>query len=110
MGLKLVSCTSSPILVVSRNLLSTFLYSILEPLWDPKRKLYVHVWSSLSLSSDKSLRVKMGQAKGCWILQRVVPSDKSADSYSVSLLLSPVVSVWDCIVRKMRYTYVPEWV
>ncbi|CAN7039339.1 unnamed protein product [Brassica rapa subsp. trilocularis] len=101
MGLKLVSCTSSPILVVARNLLSTFLYSILEPLWDPKRKLYVHVWSSLSLSSDKSLRVKMGQ---------VVPSDKSADSYSVSLLLSPVVSVWDCIVRKMRYTYVPEWV
>ncbi|CAN6850945.1 unnamed protein product [Brassica oleracea] len=110
MGHKLVSCTWSPILMHD-SLRETFslyvsLYSILEPLWDPKRNFT----STFGLLSRYKSQRKMGQAKGCWILQRVVPSDKSANSYSVSLLLSPVVSVWDCIVRKMRYTYVPEWV
>ncbi|MCD7454571.1 hypothetical protein HAX54_025267 [Datura stramonium] len=30
--------------------------------------------------------------------------------FSSSLLQSPVVSVWDCIVRKMRYSFRPEFV
>lgn len=27
-----------------------------------------------------------------------------------SLMLCPVLSVWECIVRKMRYSFRPEWV
>ncbi|KAG7013257.1 hypothetical protein SDJN02_26015, partial [Cucurbita argyrosperma subsp. argyrosperma] len=53
---------------------------------------------------------KMGKWKGCGKLGRLVPRGGSMTSYKYSLLLSPVVSVWDCIVRKMRYSYRPEWV
>jgi len=33
-----------------------------------------------------------------------------AGAYHFSLLLSPVVSFWDCIFRKIRYSFRPEWV
>nr|GMC94482.1 unnamed protein product [Ipomoea batatas]GMC96373.1 unnamed protein product [Ipomoea batatas]GMC96375.1 unnamed protein product [Ipomoea batatas]GMC98539.1 unnamed protein product [Ipomoea batatas]GMD02271.1 unnamed protein product [Ipomoea batatas] len=36
--------------------------------------------------------------------------DRTVSSYQFFVLQSPVVSVWDCIVRKMRYSYRPEWV
>ncbi|KAJ8626333.1 hypothetical protein MRB53_019640 [Persea americana] len=39
-----------------------------------------------------------------------LPGDASINAYRFALLLSPVVSVWDCIVRKMRYSFRPEWV
>ncbi|KAL1319414.1 hypothetical protein HN51_071709 [Arachis hypogaea] len=52
----------------------------------------------------------MGKCKGCGKLGRMRPRDGSMSAYEFSLLLSPVVSVWDCIVRKMRYSYRPEWV
>ncbi|KAJ6934902.1 hypothetical protein NC652_010011 [Populus alba x Populus x berolinensis] len=44
----------------------------------------------------------MGKCKGCGKLGRMVPRNEPVDAYHFSLLLSPVVSVWDCIVRKMR--------
>ncbi|CAH2077953.1 unnamed protein product [Thlaspi arvense] len=53
--------------------------------------------------------VKMGESKGCGKVGPKIPNDKSANSYVVSLQLSPVVSFWDCIVRTMRYSYIPEW-
>lgn len=53
---------------------------------------------------------RMGKCKGCGKLGRMVPTDGSVSAYNSALLLSPVVSVWDCIVRKMRYSYIPEWV
>lgn len=53
---------------------------------------------------------RMGKCKGCGKLGRMVPRDGSLSAYNSALLLSPVVSVWDCIVRKMRYSYIPEWV
>ncbi|KAH7668562.1 hypothetical protein IHE45_11G018800 [Dioscorea alata] len=37
-------------------------------------------------------------------------TDASVKVYHFSLFLSPVVSFWDCIVRKMRYSFRPEWV
>ncbi|KAB5551513.1 hypothetical protein DKX38_008824 [Salix brachista] len=43
----------------------------------------------------------MGECEGCGKLGRMVPRDDFVDAYHFSLLLSPVVSVWDCIVRKM---------
>ncbi|KAG2675694.1 hypothetical protein I3843_06G002900 [Carya illinoinensis] len=52
----------------------------------------------------------MGKCKGCGKLGRMAPRDGSVSAYDSALLLSPVVSVWDCIVRKMRYSYIPEWV
>ncbi|KAJ0042021.1 hypothetical protein Pint_17528 [Pistacia integerrima] len=52
----------------------------------------------------------MGKCKGCGKLGRMLPRDGSVSPYHFSLLLCPVVSVWDCIVRKMRYSYRPEWV
>ncbi|GAY45661.1 hypothetical protein CUMW_091060 [Citrus unshiu] len=52
----------------------------------------------------------MGKCKGSGKLGRMQPRDGSVSAYHFSLLLSPVVSVWDCIVRKMRYSYRPEWV
>ncbi|OAY30341.1 hypothetical protein MANES_14G022900v8 [Manihot esculenta] len=52
----------------------------------------------------------MGKCKGCGKLGRMVPRDESVSVYHFSLLLSPVVSVWDCVVRKMRYSFRPEWV
>ncbi|KAG0531203.1 hypothetical protein BDA96_04G003700 [Sorghum bicolor] len=36
--------------------------------------------------------------------------DEIAGAYHFSLLLSPVVSFWDCIFRKIRYSFRPEWV
>ncbi|TQD81622.1 hypothetical protein C1H46_032860 [Malus baccata] len=45
---------------------------------------------------------KMGKCKGCGKLGRMMPRGGSVSAYQFSLLLSPVVSVWDCIVRKMR--------
>ncbi|KAK4571487.1 hypothetical protein ACB098_12G054400 [Castanea mollissima] len=52
----------------------------------------------------------MGKCKGCGKLGRMVPRGGSVSAYDSALLLSPVVSVWDCIVRKMRYSFRPEWV
>ncbi|KAK8283825.1 hypothetical protein V6Z11_A08G113600 [Gossypium hirsutum] len=52
----------------------------------------------------------MGKCKGCGKLGRMLPRDGPVNAYYSSLLCSPVVSVWDCIVRKMRYSYRPEWV
>ncbi|GAY45659.1 hypothetical protein CUMW_091050 [Citrus unshiu] len=54
--------------------------------------------------------LEMGKCKGSGKLGRMQPRDGSVSAYHFSLLLSPVVSVWDCIVRKMRYSYRPEWV
>lgn len=47
---------------------------------------------------------EMGQCQGCEKLGRMV------SGYQFSLLLSPVISFWECIVRKMRYSFRPEWV
>ena len=52
----------------------------------------------------------MGKCKGCGKLGRMVPRDGLVSAYHFSLLLSPVVSVWECVVRKMRYSFRPEWV
>ncbi|WOH06737.1 hypothetical protein DCAR_0626165 [Daucus carota subsp. sativus] len=52
----------------------------------------------------------MDKCNGCGKLERTVPKDMVVNAYQFSLLLSPVVSVWDCIVRKMRYSFRPEWV
>ncbi|KAH0978884.1 hypothetical protein GBA52_006061 [Prunus armeniaca] len=62
----------------------------------------------LMISSFSMLQ--MGKCKGCGKLGRMMPRGGSVSAYQFSLLLSPVVSVWDCIVRKMRYSYRPEWV
>lgn len=48
--------------------------------------------------------------KGCGKLGRIMSKYRSVSAYHFALLLSPVVSVWDCIVRKMRYSFRPEWV
>lgn len=54
---------------------------------------------------------KMGESKGYGkVGGGVITNVMSANSYNVSLKLSPVVSFWDCIVRTMRYSYIPEWV
>nr|POE51185.1 hypothetical protein CFP56_49401 [Quercus suber] len=53
---------------------------------------------------------RMGKCKGCGKLGRMVPRGGSVSAYDSALLLSPVVSVWECIVRKMRYSFRPEWV
>ncbi|KAJ7969889.1 Stress response NST1-like protein [Quillaja saponaria] len=44
----------------------------------------------------------MGKCKGCGKLGRMGPRGGSISVYQFSLLLSPVVSVWECVVRKMR--------
>ncbi|KAM1126832.1 hypothetical protein ACFX2J_041843 [Malus domestica] len=44
----------------------------------------------------------MGECKGCGKLGRMMPRGGSVSAYRFSLRLSPVVSVWDCIIRKMR--------
>ena len=41
---------------------------------------------------------------------RLTIADEIAGAYHFSLLLSPVVSFWDCIFRKIRYSFRPEWV
>ncbi|KAF2942545.1 hypothetical protein DAI22_02g003700 [Oryza sativa Japonica Group] len=43
-------------------------------------------------------------------LTTLLPTDEIATAYHFSLLLSPVVSFWDCIFRKIRYSFRPEWV
>uniref|UniRef100_A0A0R0EBZ4 Uncharacterized protein n=2 Tax=Glycine max TaxID=3847 RepID=A0A0R0EBZ4_SOYBN len=52
----------------------------------------------------------MGKCKGCGKLGRMGTTNGSMSAYEFSLMLSPVVSFWDCIFRKMRYSYRPEWV
>jgi len=52
----------------------------------------------------------MGKCKGCGKLGRMGPTNGSMSAYEFSLMLSPVVSFWDCIFRKTRYSYRPEWV
>ncbi|KAF8413679.1 hypothetical protein HHK36_001671 [Tetracentron sinense] len=44
----------------------------------------------------------MGKFKGCGKLGRIVPRDGSVSAYHYSLMLSPVVSVWDCIVQQKK--------
>ncbi|KAK4350881.1 hypothetical protein RND71_030194 [Anisodus tanguticus] len=51
----------------------------------------------------------MGKCKVFGKLGSMV-SDGPVSAYRSSLLQSPVVSVWDCIVRKMRYSFRPEFV
>ncbi|KAK7270466.1 hypothetical protein RIF29_23631 [Crotalaria pallida] len=46
----------------------------------------------------------------CGKLGGMGPRDGSMSAYEFSLLLSPVISFWDCIVRKMRYSCRPDWV
>ncbi|PPD82987.1 hypothetical protein GOBAR_DD20090 [Gossypium barbadense] len=53
---------------------------------------------------------KMGRCKGCGKLGRILPRDEPVNPYHSAFLCSPVVSVWDCIVRKMRYSCRPEFV
>ncbi|KAL0913225.1 hypothetical protein M5K25_016669 [Dendrobium thyrsiflorum] len=36
--------------------------------------------------------------------------DASIKVFYFSLMLSPVVSVWDCTIRKIMYSFRPEWV
>ncbi|CAF2131380.1 unnamed protein product [Brassica rapa] len=55
---------------------------------------------------EKDSFEKMGESKGYGRGGRVIPN---VNSYNVSLQLSPLVSFWDCIVRTMRYSYIPEW-
>ncbi|KAF1880652.1 hypothetical protein Lal_00011711 [Lupinus albus] len=50
------------------------------------------------------------ECKCCRKLGRMGRKDGSMSAYEFSLLLSPVVSFWDCIVRKMRYSCRPDWV
>ncbi|KAF8044055.1 hypothetical protein BT93_A2126 [Corymbia citriodora subsp. variegata] len=52
----------------------------------------------------------MGKCKGCGKLGRMIPRDGNSSAYLFALLLCPVVSVWECVIRKMRYSYRPEWV
>ncbi|KAH7692764.1 hypothetical protein IHE45_01G087000 [Dioscorea alata] len=54
--------------------------------------------------------INMGNCGGHENFGKKAMSDASVKAYRYSLLLSPVVSVWDCIVRKMRYSFRPEWV
>ncbi|MBA0558686.1 hypothetical protein Golob_015695 [Gossypium lobatum] len=47
----------------------------------------------------------MGKCKGCGKLGRMMPRDGPVNAFHSVLLCSLVVSVWDCIVRKMRYFF-----
>ncbi|KAG6706861.1 hypothetical protein I3842_06G002800 [Carya illinoinensis] len=71
---------------------------------------YIVVALTIFISLLVLLVQRMGKCKGCGKLGRMAPRDGSVSAYDSALLLSPVVSVWDCIVRKMRYSYIPEWV
>ncbi|KAH7538095.1 hypothetical protein FEM48_Zijuj03G0162800 [Ziziphus jujuba var. spinosa] len=69
------------------------------------------VASTIVINLEAYLVFNMGKCKGCGKLGRMVPrGGESVSVHQFSLLLSPVVSVWDCVVRKMRYSYRPEWV
>ncbi|KAE9617387.1 hypothetical protein Lalb_Chr03g0034821 [Lupinus albus] len=50
----------------------------------------------------------MGKCKHCGKLIRMTPWEGSVSAYEFSMLLSPVVSIWDCIFCKMRYSYRPK--
>ncbi|KAK8478540.1 hypothetical protein V6N12_057992 [Hibiscus sabdariffa] len=43
-----------------------------------------------------------GRSKGCGKSGRMLQRDQPVNVYHSAFLCSPVVSVWDCIVRKMR--------
>ncbi|OIV91448.1 hypothetical protein TanjilG_02066 [Lupinus angustifolius] len=45
------------------------------------------------------------ECKCCGKLGKMGPRDGSMSAYEFSLLLSPVVSFWDCIVRKMSMAF-----
>lgn len=51
---------------------------------------------------------------GSWVggekLGEIATRNASTSAYTFSLLLSPVISFWDCIIRRMRYSFKPEWV
>ncbi|CAN1158647.1 hypothetical protein LINPERPRIM_LOCUS11964 [Linum perenne] len=47
----------------------------------------------------------MGYCKGCGKLGRMAQRDQSVSGYHFAIMLSPVISFWDCIVRKMRYSH-----
>ncbi|KAM0034278.1 hypothetical protein Hdeb2414_s0016g00495691 [Helianthus debilis subsp. tardiflorus] len=52
----------------------------------------------------------MSKCVGCGKLGRMVVSkDKLTSSYQISLTLDPAISVWDCAVRKIRYSFTSEW-
>ncbi|PHT78524.1 hypothetical protein BC332_15398 [Capsicum chinense] len=51
----------------------------------------------------------MDKCNGCGKLGRMV-RDRLVSAYQASLPHSPAVSVWVCIVRKIRYSYIAEWV
>ncbi|KAI3784019.1 hypothetical protein L1987_43110 [Smallanthus sonchifolius] len=51
----------------------------------------------------------MSKCVGCGKLERmVVPKDSLTSSYQISLMLDPAVSVWDCIVRRIRYSFTSD--
>lgn len=52
----------------------------------------------------------MGQQLGREKLGSNLTADDIASAFYFSLLLCPVVSFWDCIFRKIRYSFRPEWV
>ncbi|CAL9145889.1 unnamed protein product [Musa acuminata subsp. burmannicoides] len=51
----------------------------------------------------------MGEHLCCDNLGKRAIRNALARTYHFSLLLSPVVSFWDCIFRKIRYSFRPEW-
>ncbi|GMP70332.1 hypothetical protein CsSME_00029220 [Camellia sinensis var. sinensis] len=52
----------------------------------------------------------MGKCKGCGKLRSMVLRDGSVSVYPFPLMLSPVVSVCEYIVCKIKYPFRPEWV
>ncbi|KAK9672596.1 hypothetical protein RND81_12G111000 [Saponaria officinalis] len=52
----------------------------------------------------------MGKCNVCEKLGTMLPRNELVGSYQFALLLSPLISVWDCTVRTIRYNYGPEWV
>ncbi|CAA6666945.1 unnamed protein product [Spirodela intermedia] len=52
----------------------------------------------------------MGSCVGSEKLGEIAIRNASTSAYTFSLLLSPVISFWDCIIRRMRYSFKPEWV
>ncbi|KAM0039041.1 hypothetical protein Hdeb2414_s0012g00377481 [Helianthus debilis subsp. tardiflorus] len=53
----------------------------------------------------------MSKCMGCGNLRRMlVPKNSFMSIYQCSLMLDPAISVWDCTVRKIRYSFTSEWV
>lgn len=50
----------------------------------------------------------MGKGKGFGELGRMA-RERTKNSYQLSLLQCPIVSVWDCTLRKMTYSFRPGW-